>query len=391
MKPRNALVLHPGKDKAVRNRHHWIFSGAVRSIPEEAEDGSILPVSSADGEILGHAYINRRCSIIGRMLNFDDRPPLDAMAETIERALALRRSLFDSRTNAFRLINGEGDGVPGLVVDRYADVLVLQVSTLGMERLKPFVLERLLAHASPRTVRERSNIASRREEGLAPAEGVLFGPAVESVEILEDGLRFGVDVVRSQKTGLYLDQREMRKRVRGLARDRRVLNAFSYTGGFTVHALAGGAVSTVSVDSSEPAVSLALKNARLNGFPAREEDFVAADVFDFVRERPLDYDLVVLDPPAFAKKKAEVVAACRAYKDLNRVVLRKVPRGALVLTFSCSFFVDEGLFRQVLFQAAREADRRVRILERHRQAGDHPVNICHPETEYLKGFILHVD
>ena len=391
MNPSQALILKPGKEKPVRNRHHWIFSGAVRSIPEGAENGSILPVESSTGELLGHAYINRKCSIIGRMISFDGRPPLEALAETVERAIALRRGLFDAGTNAVRLVNGEGDGVPGLIVDRYADVLVLQVSTLGMERLKPFILGQLLERIAPRTVYERSNAAARREEGLAPAEGLLHGPAVEIVEVLEDGLRFGVDIVRSQKTGLYLDQREMRRLVRTLAANRRVLNAFSYTGGFTIHALAGGATAAVSVDSSAAAVSLAAKNASLNGFPAAPADFVVADVFDYIRERPLDFDLVILDPPAFAKKKGEVVAACRGYKDLNRVVLQKVPPGTLVLTFSCSFFVDEMLFRQVLFQAAREAARRVRVLERHRQAHDHPINIYHPESEYLKGFLLHVD
>lgn len=391
MSSRNAVVLNPGKEKAVRSRHHWIFSGAVRSLPDGAEDGSILAVESSTGELLGYAYFNRKCSIIGRMVSFDGRPPLDALDETIGRAIDLRRGFFDARTNAFRLINGEGDGVPGLVVDRYADVLVIQVSTLGMERLKPFVVDRLLKHAVPRTIHERSNVASRREEGLASAEGVLHGPPVETVEIVEDGLRFEVDVLHSQKTGLYLDQREMRKRVRTLAGGRRVLNAFSYTGGFTVHALAGGAASVVSVDSSAAAVALAAKNAGLNGFPAPASDFVVADVFDFIRERPLEFGLVVLDPPAFAKKKGEVVAACRGYKDLNRIVLGKIPAGSLVLTFSCSCFVDETLFRQVLFQASLEAGRRVRILEKHRQASDHPVNIYHPESDYLKGFLLHVE
>ena len=387
---RRSIILHPGKDKALRNRHHWIFSGAVRSLPD-AEEGSIVPVLSAAGDLLGHAYFNRKCSILGRMVNFDGRPPLESLAENIGRALELRRAFFDGRTNAFRLVNAEGDGIPGLIVDRYADVLVLQISTLGMERLKPFVVETIVRLASPRTVHERSNVSSRREEGLPASEGALFGPAVESVEVLEDGLRFEVDVVRSQKTGLYLDQREMRRLVRALAPGRRVLNAFSYTGGFTVHALAGGAASAVSVDSSPAAVALARKNVGLNGLAADDSAFIAADVFEYVRGNDLPFDLVILDPPAFAKKKGEVVAACRAYKDLNRIVLGKAPPGALVLTFSCSAFVDEGLFRQVVFQAAGEARRRVRILHKHRQAFDHPLNIFHPESEYLKGFLLHVD
>jgi len=223
------------------------------------------------------------------------------------------------------------------------------------------------------------------------AEGLLAGDPVGPVEILENGHRFRVDIVRSQKTGLYLDQRENRRLAGSLAAGRRVLNAFAYTGGFSVFALAGGAAAVDSVDISSPSIELARENCALNGFTGAAVRFEVADVFDFIRERPLDYDLVILDPPAFAKRKGEVVAACRGYKDIHRVVFQKLPPSALVLTFSCSFFVDESLFRQVLFQAAREAGRAVRILGRHHQAYDHPVNIYHPETEYLKGFLLYVE
>ncbi len=384
------VVLNPGKDKAVRNRHPWIFSGAVRSRPQVL-DGDILPVYSADGEFLGSGYFNSRCSIIGRMLAFDRTPPLEALEAAIVRAVARRKSFFDERTTAFRLVNGEGDDCPGLVADDYAGVLVVQFSTLGMDRLKEFVLGVLERTLSPRAVYEKSNLPSRREEGLPQGEAWLRGEPIPRVEILEDGLRYIVDIPDSQKTGFYLDQREMRRMARGLARGRRVLNAFSYTGGFTVAALAGGAVAADSVDISARAVALAAENVRLNGFEGAGPGFHAADVFEFLRARPLDYELVVLDPPAFAKRKAEVVAACRGYKDIHRLVFQKVPVGALVLTFSCSHFVDETLFRQVVFQAAREAGRGVRILQRHRQALDHPVNIYHPESEYLKGFVLSVD
>ena len=385
-----AVILHKGKDKAVRNRHHWIFSGAVRSLPE-FENGGILPVRAADGEFLGRAYFNRHCSILGRMLSFDDRPPLEALRENIERAVAMRTSFFDASTTAVRLINGEGDGIPGLIADRYGDVLVVQVSTLGMDRLKPFVLDVLAKATGARSIYERSNLPSRREEGLPMFEGLLAGDPVGTVEVLENGLRFRVDIVQSQKTGLYLDQRENRRLVRSWAAGRRVLNAFSYTGGFSVFALAGGAASADSVDISERAIGLARENCALNGFMAENVRFHVADVFDFIRDDALDYDLVILDPPAFAKKRSEVVPACRGYKDIHRIVFQKVPQPSLVLTFSCSFFVDETLFRQVLFQAASEAARKVRILQRHHQAYDHPVNIYHPETEYLKGFLLYVD
>ncbi len=207
---------------------------------------------------------------------------------------------------------------------------------------------------------------------------------------LEDGLRYLVDIPASQKTGLYLDQREMRRLARALAPGRRLLNAFSYTGGFTVASLAGGAVGAVSVDASARAVATAEENCRRNGFEGPHLSFVEADVFEFLRREALDYDLVVLDPPAFAKHKSDVMSACRGYKDIHRLVFEKVPDGALVMTFSCSRFVDETLFGQVVFQAAAEARRRVRIVQRHRQAFDHPVSVFHPESDYLKGLVLRV-
>jgi 23S rRNA (cytosine1962-C5)-methyltransferase len=385
-----AAVLQPGKDKAVRNRHPWIFSGAIRSLPD-FENGGILPVVASDGSFLGHAYFNTATSIAGRMLNFDPTPPLESLAARLDEALALRRRFFGPETTAFRLVNGEGDGLPGLIADLYGDVLVLQISTLGMERLKPFVLERLAERVAPRAIFEKSNIPSRREEGLPMFEGPLRGDPPDPVEILENGLRFLVDIVRGQKTGFYLDQHDMRTFARALAPGRRVLNAFAYTGGFSVAAFAGGAAAVDTVDASERATAAARENCRLNGFAEAPGRFITDDVFEFIRRPPLDYDFVILDPPAFAKRKNEVIRACRGYKDIHRVVFQSVPPRSLVMTFSCSFFVDETLFRQVLFQAAREAGRGVRILQRHRQAFDHPINIYHPESDYLKGFLLHVD
>lgn len=384
-----AVILGPGKDKAVRNRHHWIFSGAVHHLPA-CEPGDILPVLSFEGDRLGSAYFNPRCSIIGRMLAFDETPPLEALAAALERASVLRRSFLDAETNAVRIVNGEGDDCPGLIVDRYADTLVVQISTFGMDRLRDFILDELTRLWNPRSIHEKSNLPSRREEGLPSREGPVRGELAGKVEILESGLRFFVDIKESQKTGFYLDQREMRLLVRRLSGGRRVLNAFAYTGGFTVAALAGGAREADSVDISAKAVALARENCILNGFEGPHLGFFAADVFEFLRARPLDYDLIVLDPPAFAKRQGEVMAACRGYKDIHRLVFAKAPDGALVMSFSCSHFVGETLFQQVVFQAARETGRRVRILERHRQAFDHPVNIFHPESEYLKGLLLHV-
>ncbi|MBN2207067.1 MAG: class I SAM-dependent rRNA methyltransferase [Candidatus Aminicenantes bacterium] len=385
-----ALVLGKGKDKAVRNRHPWIFSGAVARTPAGLEDGGLAEVRSEDGEILGHAYVNRRCSILARMVSFGAEPPLDALRRNLDGAWALRSGLVAGTSDAFRVVHGEGDGLPGLVVDKYADVCVIQVTTLGMERLKPVVLERLRGLLKPRVLYEKSSSPARREEGLADAEGALEGTLDGPVEIVENGRRFLVDIERGQKTGFFLDQREMRELVVRLSPGRRVLNAFSYTGGFSVCALAGGALRVDAVDTSEAALALARRSVRLNGLEESKAGFEAADVFGVLRRKTLDYDFIILDPPAFAKKKTDVVPACRGYKDINRLAMLRLPPGGLLLTFSCSHFVDEALFRRVLFQAAREADRTVRILQKHRMAFDHPLNVYHPESEYLKGFLLHV-
>ncbi len=385
------VILHKNKDKALRNRHHWIFSGAIKRFPPDFENGGILPVRSFDGEHLGYAYFNQKCSIAGRMLSFDETPPLEAVKKSIEDAIVLRAQLFDEKTNAFRLINGEGDNLPGLVVDRYADVLVVQIATLGMEKLKPFLVEFLTDKFSPRCIYEKSNLPSRREEGLADFEGLIAGKMKNTVEIVEDGIRFLIELAGSQKTGFFLDQREMRKFVRSHSAGKRLLDCFSYTGGFSVYALAGGAVHVDLVDTSEKALALARKNLKLNGFESASSQFYAADVFDFLRQKELSYDFIILDPPAFAKKKSDVKQACRGYKDINRLVFQKIPARSLVLTFSCSYFVDEALLQKVVFQAAKDAKRNVRIIQRHHLAYDHPISVFHPESSYLKGFLLYVD
>ena len=383
------VILKKNRDKPIRQHHHWIFSGAVQSLPD-FEDGDILPVASFSGELLGSAYFNRKSAIIGRMLSFGGTPPLESVEQRLLGAISLRKNLVEPTSNAQRLVNGEGDGLPGLVVDRYDDVIVIQIATLGMERLKSMLLGHLIKALSPRSIYEKSDLATRREEGLPEFEGHLYGEEVETIEIREAGLRFLVEIRGSQKTGFYLDLREMRKLVRSLAEGRRVLNCFCYTGGFSVAALAGGAASVDSVDSSEAAIALAGRNLSLNGYSGGENRLVVADVFEFLRREAPSYDLIILDPPAFAKKKADIVPACRGYKDINRLALQKISPQGLLLTLSCSHFVDESLFRQVVFQAAAEAGREGRIVQKHRLAYDHPINVYHPESEYLKGFLLYV-
>jgi 23S rRNA (cytosine1962-C5)-methyltransferase len=385
------VFLKPGKDKALRNRHHWIFSGAVMHLPDFS-DGEMLSVYSAEGDMLGTGYFNRKAKIIGRMVAFDDVPPLEAIRSHLDAAIHLRKQWFQNRaTDAYRLVNGEGDQLPGLIVDKYRDVLVIQISTLGMDKLRDWIADYLVNALSPRVIYEKSLLPSRKEEGLEETQGVLFGGSVaDDVEICENGLRFLVPIVQGQKTGFFLDHREMRQMVRELSKNKRVLNCFAYTGGFSVYAAAGGASHVDSVDISKLAMRVGHQSLALNNFSFVNQRFIVADVFHYLRENPLDYDLVILDPPAFAKKKKDVISACRGYKDINRIAMQKMPINSLLLTSSCSYYVDDALFQKVVFQASVEAGRDVRIIGRHRMAPDHPINICHPESDYLKSLLLYI-
>ena len=385
------LKLKAGRERSLKQRHPWIFSGAVESL-SPGEEGEVLPVYDGEGNLIGNAMINRRTSIVGRMVSFGDRPWRGVMEENILKALELRSLLFSQeKTDAYRLVNGEGDNLPGLVVDRYADLLVVQITTWGMEKLKGWIVDILQEKLSPKSIYEKSFSPSRRVEGLEEREGVLRGEPLEEVIVQERGMLLKVKPKEGQKTGLFLDQREMRSLVKEFSRGRRVLNLFGYTGAFSVAALMGGALQADTVEISLPALENARENLALNGFDPSKNGFIPADVFTFLREEKLkDYGLVVLDPPAFCKSKRDLIKACRGYKDINRLTIGGLPSGSLLLTSSCSHFVDEKLFGQVVFEAAAEAGRDVRILQRHRMAFDHTVSLYHPEGEYLKRLFLEI-
>lgn len=385
------VILKPGKEKPILNRHHWIFSGAVQSLPE-FDNGECLPVYSSERKLLGSAYFNRRAQIVGRMISFGETLPLDALVTHLEMALALRQRFIDLQiTNAYRLVNGEGDLLPGLIIDIYNDVVVVQVGTMGMQQFRPIIVDWLIKTIQPRSIYEKSLLPSRREEGLPEEQGVLLGTVpAEAIEIKENGLRFFVTILHGQKTGFFLDHREMRRQVKSFSSGRKVLNCFAYTGGFSVYAVAGGAAKVDSIDISASAIQMAERNMALNGFSNNVHHFIVADMFEYLREQPIDYDIVILDPPAFAKKQKDVDQACRGYKDINRLAMQKMPKGSMLFTSSCSYHVDESLFQKVVFQAAVEAGRTVKIIGRHRMAPDHPVNICHPENDYLKSLVLYV-
>lgn len=387
---KNSVLLKGGKEKIFYQRHHWLFSGAIAAFPEKFENGALYPVVSARGELLGHAFFNRNCSLCGRVVSFGKEDPHKAIQENIRRAIALRKSVFhEASTNAYRLINGEGDRLPGLIVDRYGEYLVMQIGTLGMEKIKPFLLETILAAFPVRGIYEKSLLPSRLEEKLPFFEANLWGEEAEKIAIIENGQRFWISYKRGQKTGFFLDQREMRNLVGSHCAGKRVLNCFAYTGGFTVYALKQGALAVDSVDASEEALKMAKENLELNELP--QQEFHACDAFAFLREKPLDYDLIILDPPAFAKKKGDVSKAYLGYKEIHRQVFQKAPSGCLLLTCSCSYHFDADLFQKLVFQVANETKREVKILGRHRLGIDHPVNLFHPESEYLKSLFLLIE
>ena len=390
MQTQTRISLKPDKDRPIRQRHHWIFSGAVQELPEFS-DGEAAEVFASNGERLGIALLNKGKSLIGQMISFGSETVTEALKNRIREAAELRRRLFDPKvTNAFRLINTEGDGIPGLIVDSYNGALVIQASTPGIELLKDQIINLLIEELGPKAIFEKSTSALRKREGLTEQKGHLYGDPNPEIEVLENGLKFSVHVLEGQKTGLFLDQRDMRAQIREFSQNKRVLNCFSYTGGFSIAALAGGAQSAVSVDISAKCGAAIEKNLALNAISSDIHRFIACDAIDFVIQKPLDYDLIILDPPAFAKKRADVPKASHAYRKLNRKVIEKMAPGSLLFTCSCSSQIDEKLFQTILFKASLEAGRRVRIIGRHRQAPDHPISIYHPESYYLKALVLEV-
>ena len=386
------IFLRPGKEKPVLHRHPWIFSGAVARLDDGTADGDIVSVRDSKGAHLGYGYFNGRSQIIVRMLSFGERTVnndliKDLLLSAIEKR---KRSGVPARTNAYRAVFSEGDFLPGLIADRYDDHLVVQILTLGIERMRDTIIDLLQEVFGPRSIYERSDHAGRSIEGLAERSGQIIGTTPEEIVIVENGLRFIVDVRRGQKTGFFIDQRDNRALVAGISRDRSVLNLFSYTGGFSVAALAGGAFEAVSVDVSEPAVRMAERNAGLNALADRSRG-VTADAFEYLRGADISSDLIIIDPPAFARNRESVAAACRGYKELNLQAIKKCRPGTLILTCSCSRFIGMDLFQKIVFGAASDAGRSVSILNTGHHPADHPVSLYCPETAYLKSLLLCVD
>lgn len=384
--------LKAGGERAVRSGHPWVYAGAVENPEAISEAGQLVEIHAADGTVLGIGTAHPRCTIAVRLLSrAPERIDLAWFRQRLEAALALRSLVtHDGSTDAYRLIHGEGDLLPGFVVDVYRRTAVLQCLTAGAERLKRLLVEALTAVLPLECVYERSSGAVRREEGLEDTSGCLWGTLPElPLPVREQGLDFVVDVIHGQKTGFFLDQRDNRALVRSLARDRDVLNAFAYTGAFSVYAAAGGARRVVSVETSRRAAALVDTHWHRNQL-ATPHELVIDDVFSYLRTTTETFDLLVLDPPALVKRRPDLSRGQRAYYDLHTWALRCARPGALMLTFSCSQHVTLPWFTHTLERAAAVNDRTVQVLRHLGPGVDHPTLIAHPEGTYLKGLLVRI-
>lgn len=388
------LTLKKGKEHSIQRFHPWIFSGAIAKMGGGVIDGCWVSVLDATGKILGHGHYQNG-SIAVRILSFDQEPPTeDLYIQKISAAYALRQraGVISAETNAFRLIHGEGDGLPGLIVDYYEGIAVMQAHSIGMhtDRMK-------IAEALQHVLNEKLNAVYYKSKATLPGklrdaqhDGYLSGMSAVPHVILEHGNKFYVDWEEGQKTGFFLDQRENRKLLGEFSAGKKVLNTFCYTGGFSIYSLKGGAEFVHSVDASEKAVELTRKNIELNGFNGMTNSCFAVDTFGFLKDKKDVFDLIILDPPAFAKHRDARHQAVKGYQRLNSEAMKVIKPGGILFTFSCSQVVDRQLFYDTVSSSAILAGRDVKVLHQLTQPPDHPVSMFHPEGEYLKGLVLYV-
>ena len=388
-----ALILKAGREKSLLRRHPWIFSGAVQHVDGEPVYGTTVDLLSSNKQFLARGSYSPNSQIRARVWTFEDAPiDADFFRQKIQLAIDTRQKLnLENLSNAQRLIYAESDGIPGLIVDRYGEVLVLQSLTTGSEFWKETLADLLLEETGLSAIYERSDADVRELEGLESKVGLLRGNLSSSLfPITEHNLKFSVNLQSGHKTGFYLDQRANRLRVRELVKDKDVLDGFCYTGGFTVNALAGGAESVLSIDSSADALALARENVALNSLPIEKTNFMEGDVFQLLRkfrDENRSFDMIILDPPKFAPTAAQAERAARGYKDINLLAFKLLRPGGLLVTFSCSGGIDAGLFQKIIAGAALDANVYAQIVEHLSQNIDHPVSLYFPEGAYLKGLV----
>ena len=392
------IILKSGRDKPVKNRHPWIFSGAIKRIEGNPEPGDLVYVADENGRFLAIAYTNPKSQIQGRILTWADEAIDTAFWQAkIQQAITGRALLnLEPATTAYRLINAEADGLPGLVVDKYGDYLVIQCLTLGIDRRKEMITAVLAEILHPTGIIERSDANVRAKEGLDNEIGMLWGQAPEAaVEVQENGHTFGVALMTGHKTGFYLDQRDNRALVGRpeFVAGKEILNVFAYTGAFSVYAAAHGANTITNVDSSRDALEQAELNMALNGSERPLDEYLLGDAFEVLRDYRDNgrlFDMVILDPPKFVNSKRDIEKASRGYKDLNWLAIRLLKPGGILATFSCSGLLSADLFQKIVFGAAIDAGRTVQILHHMTQGPDHPILLTFPESAYLKGLLCRV-
>lgn len=390
------ILLKAGREKSLLRRHPWIFSGAIERVDGAPVSGDTLPVRDGAGNFLAWAACNPDSQITARVWSWREDEVIDAgfFRIKISNSMAARRELkLADNSSGMRLIHAESDGLPGLIVDRYGDVLVMQVGSAGPERWRDTIADILQELCKPVCIYERSDSDSRGLEGLELRNGVLRGTLPDSVEVIENGLHFMVDVAAGQKTGFYLDQRDNRALTETLARDKDVLNCFCYTGGFSLYALRGGAKSVLSIDASGEALRIAAENLTRNGLDESRAEWQEADVFQALRtlrDQNRKFDLIILDPPKFAPTAAFAEKAARGYKDINLLAFKLLRPGGLLFTYSCSGGISEDLFQKIVAGAALDAGVDAQIMHHLHASADHPVLLSFPEGAYLKGLVLRV-
>jgi 23S rRNA (cytosine1962-C5)-methyltransferase len=393
----HSVKLKKGKEKAVRQLHPWVFSGAIDQIKGNPENGDIIMVTDSSNNFLAYGFFNDKSRVAVRLLEWNLESEINESwwRKKIRTAVKHRDELNTKETNTYRLIFSEADFLPGLIVDRYADFLSVQILTSGIERIKHIILDELQQLLSPKGIFDRSDASARAHEGMeASSGGILLGTEPpEFVSVKENGIFYQVNIAEGQKSGFYCDQRDNRKWVADHVKDKKVLDCFSYSGGFSLNALAKGAREVISVDSSAPALETLKRNMEINSFNNVPHRLIQSDVnkqLRAFREENEKFDVIILDPPKYAPSRSALTKASRAYKDLNRMAMLLLEEGGLLATYSCSGAVDISMFKQIIAWAALDAGKEVQFIQQFSQPADHPVRSSFPEGEYLKGLLCRV-